>query len=156
MPPRDPGRVNPFPSLRAEVPPPPPSALEPVSSLPGRRGSQTQLKTEVWPATGVWAAGLTGHLGPFLLFWLCLAVLSTTASSTKLFHAVEDRFLGWAEKETQAEELNSLLKTRMPEAGPLLGGAGSHWVRQRGPPGELFSFSASLEVPDSHNMDHIP
>ncbi|XP_050019973.1 uncharacterized protein [Alexandromys fortis] len=38
-------------SSQAEVPPPPASAPGPVSCLPGRRGSQTQLKTEVWPAT---------------------------------------------------------------------------------------------------------
>lgn len=125
-------------------------------SLPGRRGSQTQLKTEAWPATGVWAGGPAGFLDPFLLFWLCLAVLSTTAPSTRLFHAVEDRLLGRAEKETQAEELNSLMKARMPDAGPLLGGTGNHWSEQRGPPGYCFSFSTSLEVPSSHNTDHIP
>lgn len=93
----------------------------------------------------------------FLLFWLCPAVLSTTAPSTELSRAVEDRLLGRAEKETQAEELRSLLKMRsLPEAGTLPGGVGSHWSGQRGPPGYLFSFSASLEVPGSHNKDHTP
>lgn len=69
---------------------------------------------------------------------------------------MEDRLLGRAEKETQAEELNSLMKTKMPEAGPLLGRTGNHWSEQGEPPGYLFPFSASLEVPGSHNMDHIP
>lgn len=129
MSPKNPGRVNPFASLKAEVPPPPTSAPVPVSCLPRRRGSQTQLKTEVWPTTGVWAGGLSSSLVP--------SILAPPSGCSfynypflQAFLCCEDRLLRQAKKGKQPEEWNRplvQLKTEMSEAGLYPEGLGGHW-----------------------------
>lgn len=112
----------------------------------------------MWPVTGVWAGGLSGSLVPFLLFWLLrLAVLSTTTPFLQAFLCCGDRLRRQTEKGTQPER-NGIdpPSTEMPEAGLYREGWGwGHWSEQRGDP-EFSSFSASLEVPGTHSMKHIP
>lgn len=154
----DPRRVNPFPSLKAEVPPPRPSAPGPVSSKSPwvERFPDTAKDRGVasYRCVGGWTRRLPWSIPSILALSVC-PFYNCPFHQALLCSGGQTG--GRAEKETQTEELNSLMKRRrMPDAGPLLGGAGSHWSEQRGPPGYLFSFSASLEVPGSYKVDHVP